>query len=268
MSFQAMTWAVEQKVGSQSAKFLLLILANYADNSGMCWPSQERLASDTEMTDRGIRKCLALLVEKGLVSFEERRGTGGVRKTNIYRLSLPERGSSCEADYRNVVPPATGTTFLQQPERGSSKPISSNQSEEPVRHISSHDALFARILDALPKRPGDSRANAEKALKTALKRGDDPEAIFRAADLYARSRQGQDPQYHKGRAAWINARPWADPEYNPIVEHSNVGKVSGRTDARGDFRAALARFRGKEQERTREADRDTIEATYVVVGGR
>lgn len=268
MSFQAMTWAVEQKVGSQSAKFLLLILANYADNAGMCWPSQERLAADTEMTDRGIRKCLALLVEKGLVQVDERRGTSGVRKTNVYRLALPERGSSCEDDYRNVVPPSTGTTFLQPPERGSSKPISKNQSEEPVRHISSQDALMARILDALPKRPGDSRQNAEKALRTAVRRGDDPGAILRSAVLYARSREGQDAQYHKGRAAWINSRPWADPDYNPIMERSDVRKVSGREDARSDFRAALARFRGKEQDRTREEDRDAIEATYVVVGGR
>lgn len=133
MSFQAMAWAVEQKTGSASTKLVLLILANYADNAGVCWPSQERLASDTDMTDRSIRNAVAALVEIGLLQVEERRGTTGVRKTNTYRLQLPENISDGGADHRKNPTSATGNTFRSLPETVSSKPIRENQSEEPIR---------------------------------------------------------------------------------------------------------------------------------------
>jgi DNA-binding GntR family transcriptional regulator len=133
MSFQAMAWAVEQKTGSASTKLVLLILANYADNAGVCWPSQERLANDTDMTDRSIRNAVAALVERGLLKVGERRGTTGVRKTNVYRLALPETVSDGDADNRKNTTETTGNGFLHQPETVSSKPIKENLSEEPIR---------------------------------------------------------------------------------------------------------------------------------------
>jgi hypothetical protein len=48
MSWQATTWAMNQKVGNAGRKLLLLALANYADENGVCWPSQGRLSLDTE----------------------------------------------------------------------------------------------------------------------------------------------------------------------------------------------------------------------------
>jgi len=133
VSFQAMAWAVEQKTGSASTKLVLLILANYADNVGVCWPSQERLANDTDMTDRSIRNAVAALVAVGLVTVEERRGTSGVRKTNVYRLALPENISDGEPDHRKNSTETTGNHFRSLPETVSSKPIKENLSREPVR---------------------------------------------------------------------------------------------------------------------------------------
>lgn len=153
MSYQAMAWATKQKVGSWSAKFVLIVLANYADNAGVCWPSQERLANDTEMTDRGIRKCIAHLVEAGFLHpVQHRPGTGGGRKTNIYRLRLPEQGSDCVEGQPEPDAQATGTTFLRQPEPRSSKPVKDNQSEEPVR-LKEARKRATPIPDGFPAEP-------------------------------------------------------------------------------------------------------------------
>jgi hypothetical protein len=40
MSVQAITWALSVKAGSPGAKAVLLALANYANEFGLCWPSQ------------------------------------------------------------------------------------------------------------------------------------------------------------------------------------------------------------------------------------
>jgi hypothetical protein len=41
MSWQATAWGQRQTTGSSGRKALLLVLANYADDQGICWPSQE-----------------------------------------------------------------------------------------------------------------------------------------------------------------------------------------------------------------------------------
>jgi hypothetical protein len=50
MSWQATAWAERQATGHPSRKALLLVMANYADENGYCWPSQETLAAGAEMS--------------------------------------------------------------------------------------------------------------------------------------------------------------------------------------------------------------------------
>jgi hypothetical protein len=52
MSIQAVAWAISQKVGSPTGKVLLICLANYADEHGICWPSQSTIAKETELSER------------------------------------------------------------------------------------------------------------------------------------------------------------------------------------------------------------------------
>jgi len=41
MSFQALAWAWEQRTGSAGRKAVLGALAQFADEHGVCYPSQE-----------------------------------------------------------------------------------------------------------------------------------------------------------------------------------------------------------------------------------
>lgn len=85
MSFQAMTWAGEQKV-APLAKLLLLTLANYADAENMCCPSKEQLAADTGMSKSSVCKYLNDLEAAGLVEVT-RRTYEGTQITSVIRLS-------------------------------------------------------------------------------------------------------------------------------------------------------------------------------------
>lgn len=92
MSIQAVAWAIEARVGSPTLKCILMAVANYANEEGRCWPSQERLAHDTEMTERSVRDGLKKLEEQGFIIRSARYANGSRRVDMIqlsYRKSLP-----------------------------------------------------------------------------------------------------------------------------------------------------------------------------------
>jgi hypothetical protein len=88
MSFQAMTWAVKQKVGNATGKAILLMLANYADENGSCYPGQDKLAAECECSPRTIRDWLDKFEAMGLLTRSERRREDGYRTSDRITLQL------------------------------------------------------------------------------------------------------------------------------------------------------------------------------------
>jgi hypothetical protein len=77
MSWKATAWALSQTTGAARRKLLLLALANYADETGVCWPSQETLARDTEQSVDTVQRQLDVLEQLKLLKRErmpKRRG--------------------------------------------------------------------------------------------------------------------------------------------------------------------------------------------------
>lgn len=85
MSVQAIAWALSQETGSPSAKLVLVALANYADQHGVCWPSQALLARQSEQSVDSIQRRLQELVERGFLAKKTRR-----RQSTLYHLLMPE----------------------------------------------------------------------------------------------------------------------------------------------------------------------------------
>lgn len=90
MSWQATAWAIKQKTGSPSRKLLLLVLANYADDRGLCWPSQHTLAEDAEQSVDTIQRNLRKLESMKLIAAEQRPRAGGHWPSKVYRLPIPQ----------------------------------------------------------------------------------------------------------------------------------------------------------------------------------
>lgn len=86
MSVQAITCALAARGVSPSEKLVLLALSNYADEHMQCWPSQQRLADDCCMSERGIRKILAELESRKVLSREPRRRDDGYRASDKFTL--------------------------------------------------------------------------------------------------------------------------------------------------------------------------------------
>ena len=88
-------------------KWLLVLLASYADENGECWPSQKKLAAQAGMTRQSVNKNLKVLQEKGYIHSQQRIDKEGDLATNLYTINVakvpPERRSK-------VVPIRSQTT--------------------------------------------------------------------------------------------------------------------------------------------------------------
>jgi hypothetical protein len=88
MSWQATAWAIEQTTGSPGAKLMLLTLANYADDTGCCWPSQETLARDTEQSLDSVQRYLRKLEKLKLIRKVARSMGPGRWASRTYFLAI------------------------------------------------------------------------------------------------------------------------------------------------------------------------------------
>ncbi|MDN6148851.1 MAG: helix-turn-helix domain-containing protein [Yaniella sp.] len=89
MSFSATNWAMKVNRSGllkSNEAFVLMVLANYADELWSCYPSQDRLATDTAQGRRTVVRQLKRLQELGLVISESLYGKGRGRIGNRYYL--------------------------------------------------------------------------------------------------------------------------------------------------------------------------------------
>ena len=83
MSIEALTWCKNQDCPTPTSKLVLFVLSNYADERHTCYPSEAHIAKICGITDRSVRRCLQMLIERELVAVEQRKGT-----SNRYHLRV------------------------------------------------------------------------------------------------------------------------------------------------------------------------------------
>ncbi|TNC14886.1 helix-turn-helix domain-containing protein [Methylobacterium terricola] len=88
MSIDALRWAKRQRTDSPTRKAVLMVLADYADERARAWPSQERIADETELSERSVRTAIGDLVKLGFLVRQIRRRDDGTRGTDILHLQL------------------------------------------------------------------------------------------------------------------------------------------------------------------------------------
>lgn len=71
---------------------ILAALATFADEHGVCWPSQSTLAAKLKRSRPTINRILQRLDDIGLVRIEHRRGRDGSRLSCLYRLRVEQDG--------------------------------------------------------------------------------------------------------------------------------------------------------------------------------
>ena len=103
MSHQATNCAAELRGIPPMAKLVLLRLADRADESGICYPSQRRLAAECGITERTVRNAITDLICRCLVIIHTPSTPRG--DTTRYRLTFANTPEPRSGD--------PGTTFRQ-----------------------------------------------------------------------------------------------------------------------------------------------------------
>ena len=77
---------------------VLAALATFADEDGLCWPSQSTLAAKLKRSRPTINRIIQGLSDIGLVGVEHRRGRDGARLSCLYRLRFIPLDDAVDAD--------------------------------------------------------------------------------------------------------------------------------------------------------------------------
>lgn len=89
MSNEALTWAFKTQIKNPGAKFVLVSLANYADENNRCFPSRKHLCKMTGIAERTITEHLAFLEKEGLLKMVPRFIGGKGQTSSIYEVGAP-----------------------------------------------------------------------------------------------------------------------------------------------------------------------------------
>lgn len=198
MSFQAMAWAVEQKLPA-TKKIVLLMLANRTNSdTGKCVPKIKTLAEDCGLSESATKSALKELAELGLVKVHQ-RFYEGQQLPNQYELCPDGVGLQ-------KTPPRLEKTPVGQQ-------VATESGKEPVKEPTTPSALekrFETFWKAYPKKVGKDAAS--KAF--AKRKPDDKllKEILQAVELQKVSDQWTKDggQYIPNPATWLNQGRWMD----------------------------------------------------------
>lgn len=95
MSNRAITWAFAQPLPSMD-RFVLVVLADYADEANSCYPGQSRIADSTGASVSTVARALRRLEAGHYIERERRQRRDGSRTSDRYVLQLKAVDNSVE----------------------------------------------------------------------------------------------------------------------------------------------------------------------------
>lgn len=168
---------------------VLAALSTYADESGVCWPSQATLAAKLKRSRPTVNRIVGRLESIGLIAVEHRNGTNGGRLSCRYRLRLSQPMS----------------TTVTAPDSKADSPCSS------ASHEQHHPEQIPDSLSGREPRPSIAASEvsadwtpSDADRRWATKRFPDAE-LDQHAELFVRRCQAHGYRYRDIGAAW---RSW------------------------------------------------------------
>lgn len=131
---------------SASARAVLRVLADYADDKGRSFPSQVTLATDTGLSERTVRTALSQLEAAGWIVRERRYRPGGCRSSDLVTIQDADRRAAYLAKVRRLP-----LVALMDGGRAGEPPVREtvNKSVDPVEDKATLPAMVAGNLPAM-----------------------------------------------------------------------------------------------------------------------
>lgn len=239
MSHKATMWAIQQRGLPPAAKLVLWHLADRYHPDNGCFPSQETLAEDCELSRSGLNNQLATLETAGLIRREKRRDDATNRQqATRYRFAFegdfeqvvegkpcPEFGHGAVSKNQGEPCPKNGPSRVQtvghEPVR---EPVS-----EPERECARDlIVLFERARRAWPTGFADGREEALIAWQALS--GEERQAAADEITRYVSTTKSVGRKFFGTFAAYLAERKWLALPERPARTHSvPVGNAAAAT---------------------------------------
>lgn len=198
MSFPMMREIWKNGPEKQAERFVLLALADYANDQGECWPAVSSLAMRTCMSVRGVQTILRRLEADGWLAIE----VGGGRKNcNMYRIKTPQLDA--ETPQLTALNPAGAAP---EPLRTLKEPLREPLREEPPLDPPERKRRAVQL-------PEDWVPN-DRNIQDAILRNFTGQEIDHEADQFKNHHIAKGSRYVDWDAAWRtwlgNARKFSD----------------------------------------------------------
>lgn len=243
MSHHATNWAINQRGLKPTTKLVLWHLADRHNPDNGCFPSQQRLAADCEISRSVLNVHLAKLEESGLIFRVRRTDPKTLRQTSTrYYFSFEEGFAAMSNQALKPTPkkpcPETGHGAVSGKE---AKPCPENSDSRvqnpdtnPVREPLSNPCVHTNAKDAFPDwiekffkahpRPR-GREKCLELINAAIAGGVSIEWILQSAERYQAENKGNKPMYVAYADNWLEKQRWQD---YPKPHGKNATEASAR----------------------------------------
>ena len=176
MSWSALKWASEVKVGNSTDKLVLIILANFTDAENTCYPSHKKIAELCECSTDTVIRSLKRLKDMNFIDIEKRfqltENNNHRQTSNIYKLNV-------DTQSQNATPPP-----LQN-----ATPITHNHTKE-------YSKEFELFWKEYPNRPNDNKFGASQKFQITMKNKEITfENLINKTRSFAKSQAGKDERF-------------------------------------------------------------------------
>tara|TARA_R100001369_G_scaffold12085_1_gene25953 strand:+ start:801 stop:1418 length:618 start_codon:yes stop_codon:yes gene_type:complete len=191
MSWSALKWASETKVGTSTDKLILIILANFTDAEDTCYPSHRKIAELAECSTDTVIRSLKRLNDLNFISTQKRfqltKNNNQRQTSNIYKLNTPLHIAT--------PPPLQNAT-----------PITINNKNQ-------YCNKFEIFWKEYPSRPNDNKFGASQKFNLIIKNNEiDFDLLIEKTKLFCKSQQGKDSKFIPHAKTWLVQKRFYDIE--------------------------------------------------------
>ena len=192
MSWDALKIAAQSRCRTPTAKLVLIMLANYADENYSSFPSNSKLSDLCGCDERTIKRAIKTLVEDGLVRVTPRFGKDGKQTSNSFTI-ITNRGDKNDGVGVTKMTPNTvrDIPVIKESKRGD-------------KNV--YPKEFLEWWDIYPRNDGSKKKAFEAWVKAQPLI--DQDDLVTATKMFARSCHGKDKTYIAHATTWLNQRRW------------------------------------------------------------
>ena len=207
MSVEALTAALKIQGLKPTEKLILVILANYADENGSCYPSHQHLADIVGLKDhKGVQKIIRQFAERGLLTIEPRYNASGGQTSNRYHLKINQ------PPHRLSTPPPTVVT-------------TPNTKEDTKDNLYTYE--FLEFWSHYPRKI--NKHEAAKAFRSICRSKKMFNLIVEATIIHREQckRRGIELQFIPHATTWLRGRRFEEVEESVNPQKRPPGQIAG-----------------------------------------